>query len=114
MKLVNVHVYKILNECQDLEEKIEAAADELRQERKRLNTATLERDRFEKVSAKLKDITRQLEGRLAEEERISGEDVPDTEREIYRYVRCVVVGSRTHHIVFDGSLAHGCGLKCRR
>eukprot|EP00903_Cladosiphon_okamuranus_P017656 g16259.t2 len=58
---------------EDLEEKIEAAADELRQERKRFNTATLERDRFEKVSAKLKDMTRKLEGRLAEEERISGE-----------------------------------------
>lgn len=64
----------MVNEHQDLEEKIETAADELRQERKRFNTVTLERDRFEKVSVKLKDMTRQLEGRLAEEERISGED----------------------------------------
>lgn len=64
----------MMNEHQDLEEKIEAAADELRQERKRFNTATMERDRFEKMSAKLKNMTRQLEGRLAEEERISGKD----------------------------------------
>lgn len=64
----------MMNRHQDLEEKVEAAADELRQERKRFNTATLERDRFEKVSAKLKDLSRQLERRLAEEERISGED----------------------------------------
>ena len=74
MILVNKHVDDMMNEYQDLEEKIEAAADELRQERKRFNTATLERDRFEKMSAKLKDMTRQLEGRLGEEERISGED----------------------------------------
>eukprot|EP00752_Nemacystus_decipiens_P003758 g3461.t2 len=58
---------------EDLEERMEAAADELRQEKKRFSTATLERDRFEKMSTKLKDMTRQLEGKLAEEERISGE-----------------------------------------
>lgn len=57
---------------QDLEEKIEAAADELRQERRRFNTATLERDRVEKLSAKLKESTRQLEARLEKEEHISG------------------------------------------
>lgn len=72
--LVYIRVAEMMNEHQDLEEKIETAADELRRERKRFNTATLERDRFEKMSVKLKDVTRQLEGRLAEEERISGED----------------------------------------
>ncbi|CAM9298740.1 unnamed protein product [Ectocarpus sp. 12 AP-2014] len=58
---------------EDLEEKIEAAADELRQERRRFNTATLERDRVEKLSAKLKESTRQLEARLEKEQHISGE-----------------------------------------
>lgn len=72
--LVLINVDEMINEHQDLEEKVEAATDELRQERKRFNTATLERDRFEKLSAKLKDMTRKLEGRLAEEERISGEN----------------------------------------
>ncbi|CAM9220071.1 unnamed protein product [Ectocarpus sp. 6 AP-2014] len=58
---------------EDLEEKIEAAADELRQERRRFNTATLERERVEKLSAKLKESTRQLEARLEKEKHISGE-----------------------------------------
>lgn len=59
---------------QDLEEKIEATADELRQEKRRLNSATLERERVEKVSAKLKEMARQLEGRLEKEERLSGKE----------------------------------------
>ncbi|CAM9700612.1 unnamed protein product [Pylaiella littoralis] len=56
-----------------LEEKLEAMADELRQEKRRFNTATLERDRVEKTSAKLKEMTRQLEGRLEKKECISNE-----------------------------------------
>lgn len=65
-------VDELLERLQDLEERIEAAADELRQERRRFNTATLERDRVEKLSAKLKESTRQLEARLEKEEHVSG------------------------------------------
>jgi len=63
---------------QDLEEKIEAATDELRREKRRSTSATLERERVEKVSAKLKDMTRQLEERLEKEERLSGKDAAAT------------------------------------
>lgn len=62
---------------QDLEEKIETTADELRRERRRFNTASLERDRIEKMSTKLKEVMRQLEGRLEKEEHISSEDADD-------------------------------------
>ncbi|CAM9184037.1 unnamed protein product [Scytosiphon promiscuus] len=58
---------------QDLEEKLETVADDLRQEKRRFNSVALERDRVEKMSAKFKDTIRQLEERLETEEHLSGE-----------------------------------------
>ncbi len=83
-------------ELQDLEEKIEAAADELRQEKRRFTSATLERERVEKVSAKLKEMTRQLEGKLEKEERLSGTYAAAKPWE-KRRVRCMAF---THFLVF--------------
>lgn len=59
---------------QDLEDKIEAAADELRQERRRVKTGMLERERVDKMAAKLKETTRELEGRLEMEAQRSGKE----------------------------------------
>lgn len=61
-----------LQRVQGLEDKIEAAADELRQERRRVKTATIDRERVEKMAAKLKKRTHELEGRLEMEAQRSG------------------------------------------
>lgn len=59
---------------QELEDKIEAVTDELRQERRRVKTATIERERVDKMAAKLKKSTHELEGRLEMEARRSGKE----------------------------------------
>lgn len=59
---------------QELEDKIEVAADELRQERRRVKSATMERERVEKMAAKLKMSMHELEGRLETEAQRSGEE----------------------------------------
>lgn len=84
---------------QDLEEKIEATADELRQEKRRLNSATLERERVEKVSAKLKEMARQLEGRLEKEERLSGKERAVKLFSRGGYGACVLVKWSTTHFL---------------
>ncbi|CAM9112685.1 unnamed protein product [Laminaria digitata] len=75
---------------EDLEERLETAADELRQQRRRFSTATLERERVEKMSTKLKETTRELENRLEKEAQLSGEracTVDDLRNEAEAYKR---------------------------
>lgn len=72
--LVKLTFTKCTDDHQDLEEKIESMADDLRQERRRVNTATLERDRVEKMSARQKEMNQQLEERLEKEEHLSSEE----------------------------------------
>lgn len=72
--VVKLTFTKCTDNHQDLEEKIESIADDLRQERRRLNTATLERDRVEKMSARQKEMNQQLEERLEKEEHLLSEE----------------------------------------
>eukprot|EP00904_Undaria_pinnatifida_P001842 jgi/Undpi1/11659/HiC_scaffold_36.g13954.m1 len=81
---------------EDLEGRLETAVDELRQQRRRLNTATLERERVEKMSAKLRETTRDLENRLEKESQLSGEracTVDDLRSEAEMYKRQLVEAS---------------------